>query len=108
MFKYKAIGFMLRKYGESRHLMLATLPVEGVYEDCRQIEIKMEKFAQFFVEVMCPPMMMSIELLFTLSFINLLPLFNEVRMSLSITRVMAPLRCLYFKLILDFQIYRRL
>ena len=64
----------------------------------------MKKFAQFFVEVMCPPMMMNIELLFTLSFINLLPFFNEVRMSLSITRVMAPLGCLCFKLILDFQI----
>ena len=55
MFKYKAIGFMLRKYGESRHLMLATLPVEGVYEDRRQVEIKMEKFSQLRVEVTRPP-----------------------------------------------------
>ena len=95
---------MLRIYGESCHLMLATLPVEGVYEDCRQIEIKMEKFAQFFVEVTRPPRMMNIELVVLLSFINPLPLFVEMGMSLSITRVMAPLGCLCFKLILDFQI----
>ena len=95
---------MLRIYGESCHLMLATLPVEGVYEDCRQIEIKMEKFAQFFVEVTRPPRMMNIELVVLLSFINPLPLFIEMGMSLSITRVMAPLGCLCFKLILDFQI----
>ena len=68
MFKYKAISFMLRKYGESCHLKLATLPVEGVYEDGWQVEIKMEKFAQFFVEVTCPPMMMFIELLLLLFF----------------------------------------
>ena len=68
---------MLRIYGESCHLMLATLPVEGVYEDCRQIEIKMEKFAQFFVEVTCPPKVMFIELLLFLSFINSLLLFNR-------------------------------
>ena len=67
---------MLRKYGESCHLKLATLPVEGVYEDGRQVEIKMEKFAQFFVEVMCPPMMMNIELLFTLSLSSILYLFS--------------------------------
>ena len=88
---------MLRIYGESCHLMLATLPVEGVYEDCRQIEIKMEKFAQFFVEVTRPPRMMNIELVVLLSFINPLPLFIEMGMSLSITRVMAPLGCLCLK-----------
>ena len=67
VFKYKTIGFMLRIYGEIFHLMLATLPVEGVYEDRRQVEIKMEKFAQFFVEVTRPPKMMFIELLLFLS-----------------------------------------
>ena len=77
--------------------MLATLPVEGVYEDRRQVEIKMEKFAQFFVEVTRPPRMMNIELVVLLSFINPLPLFVEMGMSLSITRVMAPLGCLCLK-----------
>ena len=88
---------MLRIYGESCHLMLATLPVKGVYEDRWQVEIKMEKFAQFFVEFTRPPKMMFIKLLLLLSFINSLLLFNEVRMSLSITRVMAPLGCLCLK-----------
>ena len=67
VFKYKAIGFMIRIYGEIFHLMLATLPVEGVYEDGWQVEIKMEKFAQFFVEVTRPPQKMFIELLLLLS-----------------------------------------
>ena len=67
VFKYKTIGFMLRIYGEIFHLMLATLPVERVDEDCRQVEIKMEKFAQFFVEVTCPTMRMNKELLVLLS-----------------------------------------
>ena len=47
--------------------MLATFPVKGVYEDRWQVEIKMEKFAQFFVEVTRPPKMMFIELLLLLS-----------------------------------------